>query len=215
MKTCTQCRITKPFEDFHKDASRKLGVTAYCKECRLTKKKLEWANDPDKRARQAAYMKSRVDYYRKLKKIYNQNNRPSINAKKRERYLTDPDYKAKQAEDKKAYRKANRAAISAKKKEKYLTRPLTRAAVKANNAQYRKTKVSAQPRWLSEEDKQKIKDIYLLAEDVQVVTGERYQVDHIIPLRGKNVCGLHVPWNLQILPADINLAKGNKYEDEY
>lgn len=69
------------------------------------------------------------------------------------------------------------------------------------------------PNWLSDKQKSEIQDFYWLAKDLTAVSGETYHVDHIVPLQGDNVCGLHVPWNLQILPADINLSKGNRYAD--
>ncbi len=52
--------------------------------------------------------------------------------------------------------------------------------------------------------------IYREARRVTKLTGTWHHVDHIIPLNGKDVCGLHVPWNLQILTAVDNMFKSNK-----
>ena len=38
-----------------------------------------------------------------------------------------------------------------------------------------------------------------------------HEVDHEIPLQGKGVRGLHVPWNLRVIPRVDNLTKGNSY----
>ncbi len=52
----------------------------------------------------------------------------------------------------------------------------------------------------------------MFAKVLEKLTGEKYHVDHVIPLQGKNVSGLHIPANLQILTATANMKKGNKYE---
>lgn len=67
----------------------------------------------------------------------------------------------------------------------------------------------ATPKWLTKEHKQQIADTYELMRDCRTVTGEDYHVDHIVPLKGENICGLHVPWNLQVLPAYVNISKSN------
>jgi 5-methylcytosine-specific restriction endonuclease McrA len=70
--------------------------------------------------------------------------------------------------------------------------------------------LNATPKWLSAEQLEAIVAIYRHAMDCTLVTGERYEVDHIIPITNKVVCGLHVPWNLQVLPRAINRRKSNK-----
>lgn len=69
-------------------------------------------------------------------------------------------------------------------------------------------KVRAEPPWLSKEQKREIARLYREALDLTRATGIPHEVDHIIPIRGKQVCGLHVPWNLQILTQEENQRKG-------
>lgn len=81
---------------------------------------------------------------------------------------------------------------------------------RAKAAKRRAKKLQATPEWLTQDHYSQIKAAYIHAKDCEIVSGEAYHVDHIVPLQGKNVCGLHVPWNLQVLPSDINLSKSNK-----
>ena len=72
---------------------------------------------------------------------------------------------------------------------------------------------NATPKWLTKEDKLVIRKLYLEAMKLTKLTGVRYVVDHKYPLISDEVCGLHVPNNLQIMTQDENLRKSNKLLD--
>lgn len=70
--------------------------------------------------------------------------------------------------------------------------------------------LKATPLWAND---QAIKRIYVEAAFLTKATGIRYEVDHIIPLQGKNVCGLHVANNLQVIKMIQNRQKAVRYEE--
>jgi SepF-like predicted cell division protein (DUF552 family) len=78
------------------------------------------------------------------------------------------------------------------------------------NATRRAAYVLALPRWLTSIQQAQIDEFYEIARAKTMQIGNRYHVDHIIPLRGKTACGLHVPWNLQVLEGRENNRKFNK-----
>ena len=82
--------------------------------------------------------------------------------------------------------------------------------VNAKTAKRRSTKLNATPSWLTNEHKKEITEMYRSCLDISKQTGIKHHVDHIVPLKGKGVCGLHVPWNLQILTATENISKNNR-----
>lgn len=71
-------------------------------------------------------------------------------------------------------------------------------------------KLSATPPWLNEQHHAEIRAVYQQASMTSAFFGVRFHVDHVIPLRGAEVCGLHVPWNLQVIPAAENHRKSNR-----
>ena len=78
-------------------------------------------------------------------------------------------------------------------------------------AKRRINKKKATPNWLTDKDYQLICDYYIMAKELEKVFPWKQHVDHIIPLQGKTVCGLHVPDNLQILSVWQNQVKNNSY----
>lgn len=80
----------------------------------------------------------------------------------------------------------------------------------AKTAARRAARIQATPPWLTAEMHESMGDFYARAQEVSSATGVPYEVDHIVPLNGEAVCGLHVPWNLQILSRVENRAKSNR-----
>ena len=129
------------------------------------------------------------EHVRKRKRAWDSRNRERVASCKKERE-TEAD-RIKNRERAAAHYWANKA--------EYVARSIKRQArVKR-----------ATPSWA---DLEAIKKIYIKRQDVSDGTGIEHHVDHIVPLLGKNVCGLHVPWNLQVIPAADNLSKSNKWE---
>ena len=75
------------------------------------------------------------------------------------------------------------------------------------------SKIGATPKWLTSDHKIQIEKIYLMAKKTSNMAGFLCHVDHIVPLKGKDVCGLHVPWNLRVVSQSYNSKKSNKLDE--
>lgn len=71
------------------------------------------------------------------------------------------------------------------------------------------------PEWLTPDDWWMIEEAYDLAEVRSKATGVEHQVDHVLPLKGRKISGLHVPTNLQVITAHANRVKHNAYDVRY
>lgn len=114
-----------------------------------------------------------------------------------------------------SYRKENPDKLSQYERKKYLKNiidPTFRAKKLSRSNKRRASKLNATPSWLSKEQIQEIDELYEIAKIFKIYTGLSYHVDHIVPLNNKLVCGLHVPWNLQILEEKDNLKKNNRLD---
>lgn len=69
-------------------------------------------------------------------------------------------------------------------------------------------KINATPAWA---DRDRIAAVYVEAQRLSELTGNPHEVDHIVPLQSRLVCGLHVEHNLQVIPASINRSKSNRH----
>lgn len=204
-KKCSKCGEFKCIDKFYFIKSKN-KYNAACKDCLnyyRRKKGLTESQRQSNIKRSREYYKNNKKELLKKQKIYSSKNKDKI-SKNNKRYYKD------NSENIKNYRKT----YYQKNKEKELLRikeysNRNKAKCNAIKRKYDYSKLNATPKWA---DIQKIETVYEKVKWLEKLTGLRYHVDHIIPLQGENVCGLHVWENLQILEASINCSKRNNYD---
>ena len=207
MKKCSKCKEWKDESEFYKSNQAKDGIKSECKQC----------------AKQ--YREEHKEEKAKYQKQYRQEHKEQI-AKYREKHKEkikqcEKQYRQEHKEERKEYSKQYRIKNKEKIKEydnkhkekrakiKAVYRKNNRGLMNAHLAKYRAMKLNATPAYA---DLNAISRIYRTASILSKMIGRKMQVDHIIPLQSKLVCGLHHEDNLQIISAERNLRKSNKFD---
>ncbi len=236
MKTCSKCKREKENTEFYKDTSRKDGLGHSCKPCDSLRKKQHWLYNLDRyKENSKKYYLEHKEECNKKSKVYYEAHKKYLNCLQKE-YVAKNYEKTKQY--RKEYHSLNAERLCAKTKkwrednhERFIEQGKIhyienrKACLEATN-QYKKqnpekvaawnnkrhaAKLNRTPPWLSKDDFRFIELFYKESDRLTKETGVRYNVDHIVPLQGKNVSGLHVPWNLQVITEEENFKKHNNF----
>lgn len=208
-KKCSKCNQEKLFDQFYKKTSSKDGLMSYCKSCDSERTKKYLAENKEKsQLRHKQYYELNSDKIKsRVSKYYKENVEIILEYQKEYSKLN----KHKVSQKKKIYRENNKEYFR-EYYEYYYNLNTPDYVARANKR--RAAKLKALPKWLTKEELEQIKELYTCAQMFKLYTGQEYHVDHIVPLQGENVCGLHVPWNLQVIPAKENLSKSNKLQED-
>lgn len=149
----------------------------------------------------ACYQRNRDEVSAK-RKAYRQANLEAVRAQDREQSRRNPEAARQRA---RAWNAKNPERLLERVRQWRADNPEQTAAQKAK---YKASRRRGTPPWVNAED---FRPIY--AERIRLTkeTGIPHHVDHIVPLQGEIVSGLHVPWNLQVLPATENVRKHNRF----
>ena len=191
VQSCNRCGEYKPLSDFTR---YKTWLRKQCNECRLAYQRLyRKRNEVRERPARVYERGRRRERPERKTKEY----RERANRRRRENYAADPQMRARES-----LRRKDKWSSEKEKARKAADRAKNRHRCSAASAAYRAALLRAMPRWV---DNNAIKAVYLMA---AIMDGD-FHVDHIVPLQSLIVCGLHVPWNLQIITASRNKAKRN------
>lgn len=190
---CQTCKVERELSEFGKLVGAKFGVRRTCTECLNSKAAAKYLLHPEAaRIKSARWASSNPELASEIRK-------KSYRKHKSERL---------------AYRKEWRANNLAKDKERERLYALNNPSVmRAKNARRRAAQTNACPAWLNLFDKAQMAMQYEIAIAREMQTGIKHHVDHIVPLRGLAVSGLHVPWNLQAITEFANCSKHNRLLD--
>lgn len=200
MKTCCKCKEEKLFNEFSICKSQKDG---YQNTCRVCRKEYYLINKQRISAKGKEYRELNKDSLVEYDKERYKANRDTRLVKVKEYYEVNKDKISLRVKE---YRDANKENLEEYHREYY---KYNKDKFAKYGAKRRAMKLKATPIWLTEEQHKQIEEFYKKAQDMKLLTGEEHHVDHIIPLQGKTVCGLHVPWNLQVITAKENRSKRN------
>lgn len=182
-KICNRCKVEKLFSDFAKDSSVRSGIRSICKQCDVE--------------RVMAKRAMNIEASKEKQKKWREDNQDYIVAAREEYKRLNPDA------DKKYY--ASNKEAARKKATQWKKKNSARWAMLQSA---RRARVANQtPKWACDE---KIKAVYLQCAALRE-RGEDVQVDHIVPLNGKTVSGLHCEANLQIISSSENSRKKHFY----
>jgi len=131
---------------------------------------------------------------------------PKVNSERHKAKYANPAYVKRAREQANAWCKANRAKASANVRKHYERNPdkARMKLAKRRAAKLRRSVVWSNPFFVSE--------AYRLATLRSKLTGVPWVVDHVVPLRGRFVSGLHVHTNLQVIEMAENCRKNNRFE---
>lgn len=183
MRKCTKCKNEKDLGCFVKNKNTHDGFHLWCKTCLSEGKK-------------QSYLKNKAHYNAKSRANYHEN-RERYNEMSREWRQQNPE-RLKELVAK--YRASAKGKETRRQENK---RRYDSGYRKAWNFIRRRGIERATPQWV---DKKQLQEFFKNRP-------KGFHVDHIVPLRGKIVSGLNVPWNLQYLPAHENFRKSNKFSE--
>jgi len=222
MKVCSVCQENKELIDFYAKGicrSGKPKISSVCKVCHNLKVK-EWQAKNKEKVREYVRKSCKKAYHANPEKYRSKTTEARLKNPEAYKFAISKAYYKKQTNLNEA-EKLRRRLNSANWREANLGK--SRLNVKlsrqrhperhANYQSFRRTKkLQATPNWLSAIQIAQIQEFYEISSALTTQTGVKHHVDHICPLLGKNVKGLHVPWNLQVIPAVENIRKSNRIE---